>query len=474
MVLDCFAPRTPRSAAARLHAGRRRRGVPGLGGDCRRRRGHRPRPDRAGFSSSTRCSTGFGVDDGTGGRAGRVLVVGGGIAGLATARALHRHGIECDRRRAGEGLDTSPAQGCTCRPTPSGPSTTLGTASTSCGNADARSRGSVSWTTAVACCSTRTSLGSGGRIAPCLAVGRRELHEVLCEGINVRHATTGRGPPRGRSPRRRRLRRWLERGLRRRRRCRRRPLVGADHGLGRRRPRLPGAGELALPRRRLPGDLDVDGVAGARQRLPGDSPRRRAPLLLRRPRRGRTGRPGPAVTRRRSPRLFGRFAEPVPEMLAVGLAARRPVYFSPTRGGRPGAVGARTGRRWSETQRTRCHRTWPKERDGARGRARPGGDDRLRPLARGVRGQTATTRRVRAGPDATSGPHARSATRRPERISPDHGSEDVPRWIRTAAGGAMTIAASDRGCGGDERAPARCVRRTFLWSNPVEQPHARR
>jgi cation diffusion facilitator CzcD-associated flavoprotein CzcO len=30
------------------------------------------------------------------GRPGRVLVVGGGIAGLATARALYRHGIECD------------------------------------------------------------------------------------------------------------------------------------------------------------------------------------------------------------------------------------------------------------------------------------------------------------------------------------------------------------------------------------------
>ena len=29
-------------------------------------------------------------------RAEHVLVVGGGIAGLATARALHRHGIECD------------------------------------------------------------------------------------------------------------------------------------------------------------------------------------------------------------------------------------------------------------------------------------------------------------------------------------------------------------------------------------------
>jgi FAD-dependent urate hydroxylase len=118
----------------------------------------------------------------------RVLVVGSGIAGLATARVLLRHGVESDV------IERATAW--------SHPGTGMYLPANS-----VRALGALGLQTALldrACEITRQRfLDHRGRMlldvdlpgvwdptGPCVAIGHRDLHEVLHEGITVRMGTT--------------------------------------------------------------------------------------------------------------------------------------------------------------------------------------------------------------------------------------------------------------------------------------------
>lgn len=123
----------------------------------------------------------------TGVRPRRVLVVGGGIAGLATTRALHRRGIECDVVERAEGWQ-HPGAGMYL------PANTV------------RALGQLGIQQPVLERAQRIErqrfldhrgrllleeelAGLWGATGPCLALGHRELHEVLRDGIAVRLST---------------------------------------------------------------------------------------------------------------------------------------------------------------------------------------------------------------------------------------------------------------------------------------------
>jgi 2-polyprenyl-6-methoxyphenol hydroxylase-like FAD-dependent oxidoreductase len=118
----------------------------------------------------------------------RVLVVGGGIAGLATARALLRQGIECDVveraaawQQAGGGMflpanSVRALDGLGLR----APVVDRGHEIMRQRFLDQRGRLLL-----------EVDLpGFWGTTGPCVALGRRELHEVLREGVAVRQGTT--------------------------------------------------------------------------------------------------------------------------------------------------------------------------------------------------------------------------------------------------------------------------------------------
>jgi 2-polyprenyl-6-methoxyphenol hydroxylase-like FAD-dependent oxidoreductase len=118
----------------------------------------------------------------------RALVIGGGIAGLAAARALHRNGVECevvertaDWRHVGAGMylpgNSVRALGALgLRPAVLDRACEIGR------QRFLDHRGRVLFEANLA--------GFWGRTGPCAAIGRRELHEALREGIGVRLATT--------------------------------------------------------------------------------------------------------------------------------------------------------------------------------------------------------------------------------------------------------------------------------------------
>jgi 2-polyprenyl-6-methoxyphenol hydroxylase-like FAD-dependent oxidoreductase len=121
-----------------------------------------------------------------GGRPGRVLVVGGGVAGLATARALHRYGIECDVVERAQGW-AHPGVGMYLPANSVRALDRLGLQSPVLERAQQIVR--------------QRFLDRRGRLlldvelarvwgptGPCLALGRRELHDVLRDGIDVRLA----------------------------------------------------------------------------------------------------------------------------------------------------------------------------------------------------------------------------------------------------------------------------------------------
>ena len=121
-------------------------------------------------------------------RPAHVLVVGGGIAGLATARALHQHGIECDVVERADGWK-HPGAGMYLPANSVRALDRLGLRAPVLERArevvrqqfrDDRGRLLLDV----------DLLGLWGSTGPCLALGRRELHEVLREGIPVRQATT--------------------------------------------------------------------------------------------------------------------------------------------------------------------------------------------------------------------------------------------------------------------------------------------
>jgi len=118
----------------------------------------------------------------------RVLVVGGGIAGLATARALHRHGIECDVveradgwKHAGAGMYL-PANSVRALDRLGLRARVLERARHVARQRFLDHRGRLLLDADL--------LGLWGLTGPCLAIGRREMHDMLREDIAVRQATT--------------------------------------------------------------------------------------------------------------------------------------------------------------------------------------------------------------------------------------------------------------------------------------------
>ena len=121
-------------------------------------------------------------------RAENVLMVGGGIAGLATARALHRHGIECDvveraehSKHPGAGMYL-PANSVRALDRLGLRSPTLERAREVVRQRFLDDRGRLRLNAALP--------DLWGQTDPCLALGRRELHEVLRDGIAVRRGLT--------------------------------------------------------------------------------------------------------------------------------------------------------------------------------------------------------------------------------------------------------------------------------------------
>jgi FAD-dependent urate hydroxylase len=119
-----------------------------------------------------------------GGRPDRVLVVGGGVAGLATARALYRRGIECDVVERAQGW-THPGAGMYLPANSVRALDRLGLQLPVLERAQQivrqlflDHRGRLLLDAELA-----RVWGSTG---PCLALGRRDLHEVLRDGIAVR------------------------------------------------------------------------------------------------------------------------------------------------------------------------------------------------------------------------------------------------------------------------------------------------
>jgi 2-polyprenyl-6-methoxyphenol hydroxylase-like FAD-dependent oxidoreductase len=122
-----------------------------------------------------------------GGHPVRVLVVGGGIAGLATARALHRQGIDHDVvdqagrwRQPGAGMYL-PANAVRALGRLGLQAPVVDRAQKIARQRFLDQRGGTLLDAEL----TRV----WGSTVPCLAIGRRELHEVLREGVAVRLAT---------------------------------------------------------------------------------------------------------------------------------------------------------------------------------------------------------------------------------------------------------------------------------------------
>ena len=122
----------------------------------------------------------------TGERPDRVLVVGGGIAGLATARALYRRGVECDVVERAEGWK-HPGAGMYLPANSVRALDRLGLQAPVLERAQkiARQRFRDYRGRLLLDAELTRVWGSTG---PCLGIGHRELHEVLREGIAVRRA----------------------------------------------------------------------------------------------------------------------------------------------------------------------------------------------------------------------------------------------------------------------------------------------
>jgi 2-polyprenyl-6-methoxyphenol hydroxylase-like FAD-dependent oxidoreductase len=256
----------------------------------------------------------------------RVLVVGGGIAGLATARALLQRGIECDVIERAAAW-THPGAGMYLPGNSVRALDALGLRTKVVDRAHEITR--------------QRFLDEHGRLlldvdlpgfwgttGPCAALGRRELHELLCEDVAMRLATTvvALGEEDGRVHAVFDDGESGDYGL----------LVGADGVRSWVRSNLCGGGEPHFLRQ-ASWRLLVDGFpelaawtlwlgrGRAFLAIPlgdgrvycyadVDTPKATDPT---------EGDPASLVE------LFGEFAEPVPAILAAGLAQRGVPYFSP-------------------------------------------------------------------------------------------------------------------------------------------------
>ncbi len=280
-----------------------------------------------------------------GGRPDRVLVVGAGIAGLATARALHRQGIECDVvdraeswKHPGAGMYL-PANSVRALDRLGLRAPVLERAHEIVRQRFLDHRGRLLLDAELT--------GVWGSTAPCLALGRRELHEAMRENIAVRQArpvsTLHEDGPRvhavfadGSS---------AAYDL----------VVGADGLRSRvRTTACGGAGPDFLGQ--VSWRFLVEGFPeistwtvwlGQGSRFPGGPPRRRTPVLLCGPRRSRSRSTPAAATRRRWPSSTAGSQSPSrpswrPGSRPVGRHTSRRSRRSPTNrgcGGRVALVG---------------------------------------------------------------------------------------------------------------------------------------
>ena len=237
----------------------------------------------------------------------------------------------------------------------------------------------------------------------------------------------------------------------RRRRGRRRPaLVGAHDAVWRTRSRLPWTGELALHRRRLLGGLDVDGVARARQGLPGRAAQRRPNLLLCRSRRRRAERPHRGEPVAASPSSSTGSLHP----------SRRSCRPASRRTSRPSkrctaSRGCAAGSRSWATQRTRCHRTWQKV-PAWRSRTHSSSPTRSPPADRSRTLKPDGDLAWRScEPRRTGETDPSSASRSQERGPPARRSPDLPERLHAATGRAdrslLTVPSGSRQCAGSVR-----------------------
>jgi 2-polyprenyl-6-methoxyphenol hydroxylase-like FAD-dependent oxidoreductase len=329
------------------------------------------------------------------GDAQRVLVVGGGIAGLATARALRRRGIEPEVVERAAAW-SQPGAGVYL------PANSV------------RALGALGLQAALldrACQITRQRfLNHRGRLlldvdlpavwgatGPCAAISHRGLHQLLCEGIPVRLGRTvsaldARGP----------LVRAVfddgstgDYGL----------VVGAD-GVRSwvRTVVLKGAAPRFLGQ--VAWRFLVDGVTEITAWTVWAG---RGTTFLTIPLGG--GRiycwagvdtQAPTDPSGGDPaglgELFGGVRRAGPHDRRSVCGRRRPAVFLAVRGGRPAAVGARPHRASGRRRPRDVAQHGRGRRDGAGGRPRPGRDGRRRAAAQGVRGAAPTPRQVR--PDA--------------------------------------------------------------------------